>query len=252
MFSFLWSKKKLIKDAGWIGVDMHSHLLPGIDDGVQDAATGATFIEELLALGYRRFICTPHVYDEVHPNTPFTIESSRDLLQKELNDRGMEVPLSASAEYMMSGAFPSLLAEDMLLPQPNNYLLVEMSYIVETANVEQLLFDISIKGYKPILAHPERYAFYFQNRNRINALKESGCLLQLNLLSPTGYYGKEVAKMASHLIKQGLYDLVGTDLHHQKHLDRIKQYVLSGKAYEDLHGLSLMNTEIYAGCVVRQ
>lgn len=245
MFSFLRSKKQEVKHLDWIGIDMHSHLLPGIDDGVADVETSIAFIKELQQLGYRGFICTPHVYDEVHPNTPSSIHAACALLSEKLTDKGLQVPLHASAEYMLGGSFPSLLAEGKLLPQPNNYLLVEMSYMAETANVEQLLFDIAIKGYKPILAHPERYVFYFQQRNRLHVLKETGCLLQLNLLSPTGYYGKEVAKMAGYLIKQNMYDLVGTDLHHQRHLDRIKQYVLSGKAYGELCRLPLRNAEIY-------
>lgn len=245
MFSFLRSKKQEVKDLGWIGIDMHSHLLPGIDDGVADVETSITFVRELQGLGYRGLICTPHVYEEVHPNTPSSIQAAHGLLKEGLLDSGIQMPLYASAEYMMGGGFRSLLSEGQLLPQPNNYLLVEMSYMVETAGVEQLLFDMAIKGYRPILAHPERYVFYFQERHRLHALKEAGCLLQLNLLSPTGYYGKEVARMAGYLIKQHMYDLVGTDLHHQRHLDRIKQYVLSGKAHEELHSLPLRNAEIY-------
>lgn len=231
----------------WIGVDMHSHLLPGIDDGVGDVETAISFIGELRELGYGAFVCTPHVYDEVHPNTPQTIGDAHKKLSDALAATDLKAPLFASAEYMLGERFPQLLADNELLAQPGGHLLVEMSYIAETKDVSNLLFGIAIKGYAPILAHPERYIFYFANRARLHALKEAGCLFQLNLLSPTGYYGKEVAMAARYLIKQDMYDFIGTDLHHERHLDRIKRYVLSGKAYEELSGLPLRNAGILGG-----
>ena len=239
-------KKQGHTDLQWMGTDIHSHLLPGIDDGVQELATSVDFIKQLQGLGLNRFIITPHVYDEVYPNTPEIIAATHNCLENELREERIDVHTYAAAEHMLGEQFADLLKSNQLNTFPNNFLLVEMPWLAEPMQLEQTIFEIVTKGYKPIMAHPERYTFYFQKPQAYHRLKELGCLLQLNLLSPTGYYGKEVARAATYLMKNGLYDLVGTDLHHERHLGKITQYVKSGQAYKDLGNLNLQNQFLFS------
>ena len=121
------------------------------------------------------------------------------------------------------------------------YLLVEMSYLFESLNINETLFNIQIKGYQPILAHPERYIYYFKDISRIKKLKEKGCLLQLNLLSISGYYGKEVKHLAQAFLEDNLYDFAGSDLHHDKHLEALTAEVQSGRLYDSLGNYNFKN-----------
>lgn len=222
MFSFF---KKPLPDVrfDWLGTDMHSHLLPGIDDGSPDLAASVRYINALHDLGFKKFICTPHVFVELYPNTPQTITGALEQVKsvKELQDKNINI--SAAAEYMVNPDFGPILKDGNLMTMPGNYVLIEMSYLAETPDIESYVFDLNIKGYKPILAHPERYNFYHATPQKIERFKDMGCLLQLNLLSVTGYYGKEVKETAMKLLKNNWYDLTGTDFHHDKHLHAMRE-----------------------------
>lgn len=246
MFNIFKKKTIPTTNLSWLHTDIHSHLIPGIDDGVPDAATSVQFIKALMGLGLEQFIMTPHIYDEVHPNTPQTINAAHEVLYKEMQREGLaDVYTHSAAEYMLSEQFSGLLAQKEMKAFPDKYLLVEMSWLSEPLKLEELIFQIQTHGYKPIMAHPERYVFYFDNPAAYHKLKEMGCLLQLNLLSPTGYYGKGVEKATAYLIKHKLYDLAGTDLHHERHLSKLTRYVRSGQAYRDLGHLDLKNKELF-------
>ncbi|WP_374166730.1 tyrosine-protein phosphatase [Arcticibacter sp. MXS-1] len=228
-----------------MGVDIHSHLIPGIDDGVSDAPSSARYIRSLNELGIEKFICTPHVFTEIYPNTPDTIGAAAWELKAELKRQAVDVQVSAAAEYMLDPDFNSILEEGKLLCLGGTYVLVEMSYQVETPKVERYIFDLYIKGYKPVLAHPERYVYYHNNYQQYRRLRDRGCLLQLNLLSLAGYYGKAVRQVALSLLKEGLIDLVGTDLHHERHLQQLQEFVKSGSAGRILRGYSFRNKELF-------
>jgi len=241
MFSF-FSKKNKVTDISWLGVDMHSHILPGIDDGSPDVTTSIHFVKALQELGFDQLIATPHIYKELYPNTPETIKSAKDLLQTEMNHQNISLKLGAAAEYMIDQDFS---LEKPLCTLDGKHVLVEMSYLNESPGISQTVFDIEIKGYKPILAHPERYTFYFKEKTRLRRFKEKGCLLQLNLLSVLGYYGKEVKALADSLLKEDMYDLAGTDLHHDKHLNTLTHAVQSGKLYDLIGSFEFRNKEIF-------
>jgi tyrosine-protein phosphatase YwqE len=134
-----------------------------------------------------------------------------------------QIQLKLAAEYMLDSNFNTLLKNEKLLTLKDSYLLIEMSYLNAPLNLYETLFAIQIAGYKPILAHPERYAFYHNNYAEYIKLKEAGCLFQLNLLSLTNYYGKEVTTIAKKLLKDNLIDFVGTDTHHDRHLNHLER-----------------------------
>jgi tyrosine-protein phosphatase YwqE len=199
--------------------DIHSHLLPGIDDGSPDVETSISLIRSLSDAGIKRFICTPHIIGDMFRNTPETINPALAVLKKACVEHGLDVELSAAAEYMMDDYFMELLRKkEPLLTLTKNYILTELSYATEPGNLEKIAFEININNYQPLMAHPERYFYYHKNYDAYHRMKELGFSLQVNLLSLTGYYGTAAAKAANFLFKNGLVDFVGTDLHHFNHL----------------------------------
>lgn len=245
MFNFL---KKKTGDAITINelpvnTDIHSHILPGIDDGSPDIETSLQLVKGLMQIGIKRTIATPHVIADMYRNTPATINAALYQLKTACVKEGLNIEISAAAEYMLDDFFIKLLRGDQpLLTVHKNIVLTEQSYATPTHNINEIAFDLISSGYKPIMAHPERYGFYHNDYEQYSHLKDMGFLLQVNLLSLTGYYGKPVAKAARYLFENELVDLVGTDLHHQRHLQMLQspdnlvlfsQY-LSSRTYNDL------------------
>ncbi|KGE14301.1 tyrosine-protein phosphatase [Sphingobacterium deserti] len=201
----------------WLEVDMHSHILPGIDDGCKTAEDSSGLLSRLSALGLSTFYFTPHIYQDMYPNTHSSVSGAYTNLQQRYASDGLA---GYAAEYMVDGHFERRLEreEETLLTLPGKHVLIEMSYIQESKNIEKVIFDLQIKGYRPILAHPERYVFYHENPKAIERYKDLGCLLQLNVLSVFGYYGSREKKVAKYLLDRGLIDFVGTDAHHERHV----------------------------------
>lgn len=205
-------------------VDIHSHLLPDIDDGAKDLNNSIELISKMSSYGIKNFITTPHILGEVYPNSSETIKKQLKKVKLELVKRNLnDVSIHAAAEYMMDEKFLTLLEKDDILTLKDNVILVEMSYFSSPLNLFDILFEIQLKGYKPILAHPERYNFYHNDFQKYYKLKQAGCLFQLNLLSLTEHYGKHVQKISYQLLKENMYDFVGTDTHHHNHLELLKK-----------------------------
>ena len=220
--------------------DIHSHLLPGIDDGSPDVETSIELIKGLSEVGITRFICTPHVIGDMYRNTPQTVGAALAVLKEACSKNNLNVELSAAAEYMMDDYLMDLLRNRApLLTLTKNYVLTELSYATPPNNIETIAFELNTGGYLPLMAHPERYFYYHKNYNAYHRMKELGFLLQVNLLSICGYYGKAAAKAARYIIENNLADFIGTDLHHVNHLRaltdprnrEIFQKVLGDKLY---------------------
>jgi len=205
--------------------DIHSHLMPGIDDGAKNEQDTFFLIGELSSIGFARFITTPHVMSNVWENTRSGIESKLESTTKALVKNGIHAPVRAAAEYILDSNFVNLFASEPLLTLKGQYVLVEMSYLNPPIQLYQIIFDLQVAGYKPILAHPERYLFYHYNFEEYNKLKNSGCLFQLNLLSIVGYYGAAVAETAKKLLAKGLIDFTGSDVHHENHINAFKRRI---------------------------
>jgi protein-tyrosine phosphatase len=225
MFSLFKSKsilKDLIPDNH---IDIHSHLLPGIDDGAKTFEDTLRLTKALQAFGISQFITTPHIIQSIWDNTYEQILSSATTTVSELKKHAITIPFKAAAEYMMDDQFVRLFQSHDLLTLKDNYVLVEMSYTNAPIQLYSILFDLQVAGYIPVLAHPERYAFYHSNFNEYVKLKRAGCLFQLNLLSVVGYYGPEITKIAEQLLQKGLYNFVGSDVHHNNHIASFHQRV---------------------------
>lgn len=226
-----------------VTTDIHSHILPGIDDGSPDVATSLELVKGLRQLGIKKTVATPHVIADLYRNTPATINAALAQLKAACAAESLDIEITAAAEYMLDDYFIKLLRADQpLLTIHKNIVLTEQSYATPTHNLNEIAFDLVSAGYKPIMAHPERYGFYHNDYENYSHLKDMGFLLQVNLLSLTGYYGKPVAKSARYLLDNNLADLVGTDLHHSRHLQMLQspenlalfsQY-LSHRTFNDL------------------
>lgn len=219
-------------------VDIHSHLLPGIDDGAKDSEDTKNLMHDLKQVGFSKFITTPHIITGVWDNTFNSITSKLEETKRLLN----ETELKAAAEYMMDSFFFERIKQgEKLLSLKENYVLIEMSYLNAPIQLYDIIFEIQVQGYKPVLAHPERYLFYGNNFDEFYKLKKSGCLFQLNLLSTTGYYGTGVTKIAQRLLNENLYDFVGSDVHHQKHVKSLNTKLLI-KNHQNLSSLMKNNS----------
>ena len=222
MLEFFRKKKKAAADFSGLAIDMHSHLLPGIDDGSPDSATSIELMNGLTDLGFSRFIATPHIMWDLYQNTSETIEAAAQTLKKD-GGHGFRDNIGFAAEYFLDDHLEKLLDEDVpLLTIKDNLVLFEFSFVSTPYDFKQIIFKMQIKGYKPVLAHPERYLYLSQTRAVYDELKSAGCLFQLNILSLANYYGKLSAEIANYLINKGYVDLLGTDLHHQRHLDALR------------------------------
>ncbi len=239
------NKTKTATNLSWMQVDIHSHILPGIDDGSPDVVASIGFLNRLHALGLTASYATPHVFKEMYPNDAGTIGTALVHLQTAAEAVLPKFQLAAAAEYMIDLDFVRLYRQGTLLTLPGNYVLIEMSYAAGNPEIDRHIFELQVKGFIPILAHPERYVFYHDRPERYQQLKNQGCLFQLNLLSPSGYYGSPVQKAAKWLLKRGMIDLVGTDLHHAKHMAAIEQFVLSGDAHGAFMKNPIKNQELF-------
>lgn len=221
MFNFFRNKKSV--DNGFyfpISTDIHSHILPGLDDGSPDIETSIVLIQGLMKAGITRSIATPHIIGDIYRNDKSSIENALILLKNELKRREIHFEVSAAAEYMLDAYFYDLLdSGTKLLTLKNNVILTEFSYSTRPEHLEKMSFRIFTEGYQPILAHPERYGYFHGDNTIYQRLKDLGFLLQVNLLSLTGYYGKDVAKAAIYILKNDLATYVATDLHHDRHLE---------------------------------
>ena len=241
--NFSFFKKAPVKpNLSFLGVDMHSHLLPGIDDGLKTVDQTVSFIRELHEMGYQKFICTPHILNGVHNNTPEKIEAALQIARSAIIEAEIPVTIEAAAEYMIDDSFENLLkADSKLLTFGKNYILIEMSYLAMPFNIYEVLFELQIRGYQPILAHPERYNFYHNDFKRYEEMRDRQILFQINLLSLSGYYGKEVKKIGEKLIEANMVEFIGLDMHHEAHLQMTKDFTSTKAFYDLVEKIPLLN-----------
>jgi len=199
-------------------IDIHSHLLFGIDDGAKTFEESLELTKALINIGFSEFITTPHTMQYVWENTTESItnkHSETAILHKQ---NGINVPFKAASEYLLDENLVKQLQREPLLTLKENYVLVEMSYLNPPMQLYNIIFELQVAGYNPILAHPERYLFYHNNFSEYDKLKKAGCLFQLNLLSTVGYYGEGVLATCDKLLEKGMFDFVGSDVHHSNHI----------------------------------
>ncbi len=227
MFSFFKKKPEAPdlsaapRDFSFLGTDIHSHLVPGIDDGSPDVETSLQMIGRLRELGYAKLITTPHIMTEFYNNTPGYIREEFAALREQSAVRFPEIELGVAAEYYLDSSFmPAVLPQGLLSFGTEKYVLVEVSMAGWHRQFSDMVFTIQSGGFIPVLAHPERYLF--EDSTELYAeWKRKGMCFQMNLLALSGYYGKGVRMAALRLMDAGIYDFCGTDAHHARHLEAL-------------------------------
>jgi tyrosine-protein phosphatase YwqE len=223
MFGFFKKKeqkREITFDYSSIGVDMHSHVLPGIDDGAQTPEESIALIKKIMALGIRKIIATPHIMADYYRNTPDTINDALKVLKAELKAQSIDIVIEAAAEHYFDETFEGRVSNHQLMTMGDNYVLFEFSFINQPPNAIPVIQKMTDLGYKPILAHPERYPY--MDVDQFKALHDWGVSFQINTISLTGYYGRESKKLAESLIDQQLIDFISSDMHHLRHAEALK------------------------------
>lgn len=215
-------------------VDIHSHLIPGIDDGAQNMSESIALITKLKELGFKKLITTPHIMSDKYPNNSEIITNGLKKLKKELVKRDIDIDIEVASEYFLDKHFLNLLKQRDLLTFGNNYVLFELSYTSKPIFLESAIFEMISAGYKPVLAHPERYIFLHKNFEEYKWLKRKGLLFQINLNSFSGYYSKDVQKIANRLAEEGLIDFIGSDTHKERQLNHLQKNLNSHKVMEKI------------------
>jgi tyrosine-protein phosphatase YwqE len=220
MFSFLKSKPLLKEILPNDYIDIHNHILPGIDDGAASIEDTDTLIAGMKELGISNAIVTPHTFFGRWDNTTHDIHTAFEKQSKEAIDNTYII--RSASEYMLDPRLIAGAKTEPLLCIKDNYLLVELHLFTCPMDLYELLFELKIKGYKIVIAHPERYVYFHNNIQKFEKLKDFGVDFQMNLLSLTGYYSKSILQCTQQLLDYNFYDFTGTDIHHVQHIERLK------------------------------
>jgi protein-tyrosine phosphatase len=222
-------------------VDLHNHLLPGVDDGVKTTEDSLTCLTKFAEWGIRHVICTPHVSQDYYPNRPDELRQAAVLLARAVAEAELPLTVTVAAEYMMDELFDKHLNEGTLLSfGAARYVLIETGWAAAPFQLEQWLFSMQLKGYTPVLAHPERYSYYRDEWAKLTSLREHGCLFQLNLMSLAGRYGSSAQQMAEKLIDRKMVEFIASDLHRPADLSTLGR-AIDSSAFAKLSKLPLLN-----------
>ncbi len=222
--TFWFFKKSKKNEAKYrLTTDIHSHILPSLDDGAKSLGESIAMLKAMQELGYEKIVATPHIMADVYKNTPAKIKKSLALLQKEAKLRGLKIKIEAAAEYYLDDGFLEHLERGDILTFGENYLLFESSFSHKPYYLEDMIFEIQANGYTPVFAHPERYRYISNPAKEYATLKDIGVLFQMNLNSLAGAYGKESKHKAEYLVNNGLVDFVGSDAHGLRHIEGLKE-----------------------------
>jgi len=219
---FFLNRNSKSADFSVLKTDMHSHILPGIDDGSPNVETSIQLIQALQDIGYSSFIATPHIYKELYPNNMDTINTALQQLKAAIQKAGLQVQITAAAEYMLDESFEKQMEAGDLLLFAGNKILVEMSTVSPYSNLYECFFKLQLKGITPVIAHPERYLFLSASRHVFHEWMDRGYDLQVNILSLTGFYGNQVKELANYLLKENLVHYLGTDAHNLQQVQALK------------------------------
>lgn len=224
-FSKLFKKEEEMTPAslGQLKVDFHSHLIPGVDDGSRSMEETIKLIQGFKKLGYKKLITTPHVMSDFYKNTPEIILGGLEKVRQELEKQQIEMEIEAAAEYYLDEYLNEKIKSKSLLTFGQNHLLFELPFVAEPPNLAATIFELQTNGYKPILAHPERYGFWYNTFNKYHEMKDKGVALQLNILSLIGHYSPETRKIAERMIDENLISFLGSDCHNLHHLELIEE-----------------------------
>ncbi len=231
-------------DFSVLNADMHSHLIPGIDDGSQSIEESLDLIKKLYHLGYKKLITTPHVIGDKYNNTPETISSEFAKLETAVKNTGIPITLGYAGEYLIDDKFEERMKSGTLLTFGKKYILIELPFIHEPENLLSLVFNLQMNGYKVVLAHTERYSYWYGNQKKYEELHDREIYLQMNITSLTGYYSIPTKRAAEWLIDSEMISFLGTDAHNSAYLDEITKSINNKYLQKILSSGKLLNSTL--------
>lgn len=247
IFSQLFKRKRKLPPVEWsqLKVDVHSHFIPGIDDGAPTLEDSLKLIEKFVGMGYQKVITTPHVMSDYYRNTPEIILGGLEKVREGIKEKGWAIEIEAAAEYYLDPEFEdSIPKRELLSFGNNNYVLFELPFISEPPMLNDVIFSLQTHGYRPVLAHPERYGFWYQDYKKYQEMIDRGVLLQLNINSMTGHYSPETKKIGEQLVKDGLIRFLGSDCHHLGHTELMAAAALEPSIHQAMDSGLLLNAEL--------
>lgn len=244
IFKNLFAGKSEKADLASLQVDIHSHLLPGLDDGVENMEDALEVIQAFHNLGFKKLITTPHVMGDFFKNKNEDITKKLEEVQAAVKAKGIDIVLEAAAEYYLDEWFIDKVNNDKpLLTLGDKYVLIETSYINESNQLHEILFKVKSKGYIPVLAHPERYTYLYDDFSKYERIYELGALFQINTISLSGYYSKKAKQVAETLVDKGMVDFLGSDCHGIRHIEALKR-TTQEKSLKKALSLNLLNKSL--------
>ncbi len=248
IFSGLFSKKstrsEVAAELSRLGCDIHSHFIPGIDDGAKDMEDSIGMLRSFSEMGYKKVITTPHVMSDYYRNTSEIILSGLEKVREELKKQQIPLEIDAAAEYYLDFEVEKKIKDKSLLTFGKNYVLFELSFVNPPDNLYHTIFNMLTAGYKPVLAHPERYNFWHDHFEKYEEFFDKGVLLQLNINSLSGHYSPQTKKIAEMMIEKNMISFLGSDCHHMGHVDLMKQVVYENALHKLLASGKLLNSTL--------
>ena len=245
MFKNLFSSSKpALSDFSRVKTDMHSHLIPGIDDGARTLDDAMALARRMHELGYTKLVTTPHVQHDFYRNTPDIIRGGLEKVRATLKTEHIPIVIEAAAEYLLDDGFEDLAGKGNLLTFSGKHILVELSYFNPNPNLKTFVFNLQVDGYKVILAHPERYTYWFSDFTKFEDLKDRGVLFQLNIVSMAGFYPEPVKKFAEKLIERGMIDFIGSDMHNMNYMAALEKSLKERSLVQLIESGKLLNMSL--------
>lgn len=247
VFSKLFGKQEAVlppADLSVLRADVHSHFIPGIDDGAQNLEQSIELLTAMHELGYRKVVTTPHNMADGYKNPPEVILGGLEKLRAEVKRVGLDMEVDAAAEYYLDHELEKKVSNGTVLTFGDKLLLFELPFLSEPNALAQVVFHMQTHGYRPVLAHPERYGFWHNDFAKYESLKERGVMFQLNMIALAGGYGPQAKQIAERLIDAGHYELIGSDCHHMGHIEAMKNTLSRQYLHKLLASGNLLNATL--------
>ena len=252
MFDFLFRNNRRKRETPnpifeVLGTDMHCHLVPGVDDGSKSTDETLACLQDMREVGFNKVICTPHFQFPRFPNEENDIKHLYDLLNKDVRKsteiEGLEL-VGCGGEYRIDSGFNDRMEKNRFLLGGGKYLLVELSLHQQIVGIEETLFNLQMKNYEIILAHPERYPYFSSQSSHYTRFKEMGIYFQVNILSMSGFYGELPRRKAYEMLDAGMVEFLGTDTHNTLYTQALMDATHDRKIEKYLATHKFLNSQI--------
>jgi tyrosine-protein phosphatase YwqE len=223
---------------------VHSHFIPGIDDGAPTIEASLELLRAMHGLGYGKVVTTPHSMADGYRNLPEVILGGLEKLRRAVKEQEIPIEVEAAAEYYLDHELQEKATAQKLLTFGSDMVLFELPFISEPAVLLTAVFEMQTQGFRPVLAHPERYQFWYSDMGTMEKLKDRGVLFQLNIIALMGAYGPAAKKQAEKIADRGWYEFLGSDCHSMKHIEAMQVALTEPYLHKLIDGGKLLNATL--------